>query len=81
MLPILFLENPSQYCIPIYAKVFEAISFLHVSAPRPYMHLSSPLLLRATCLAHLVVLDLITELYSVQSVPVHTMTVHGRLKA
>jgi hypothetical protein len=42
---------------------------------------TSPLLIRATCLAHLILLDFITEWYLVQSAPVHTMTVHGRVKA
>jgi len=51
-------ESLSQYYPPIYAWVSQVTSFPHVSPPKP-THLLSPI--RATFLAHLSVLDLITR--------------------
>jgi hypothetical protein len=50
-----FLENPFQYYPPIYDWVFEVVSVPHISLPNPLL---SPI--RATCPAHLIILDLIT---------------------
>ena len=35
------LEDPFQYYSPIYAFVFQVVSFSHVSPPKPSMYLSS----------------------------------------
>jgi len=43
---------------PIYAYVFQVVSFPQVSLPKPYMHLSS--YVRATCPAHVLMIDVIT---------------------
>ena len=51
--PIPLLEDPSYYYPPIYAWVFQVVSFPQVSPPKPYMHLSSPT-------GHLILLSLIT---------------------
>ena len=53
-------EDPSQYYPPIYPWVFQVVSFLQVSSPKPCVRLCSPTL-RATCPAHLI-LDLITRI-------------------
>jgi len=51
--PIPFPEDPSYYYPPIYAWVFQVVSFSQVSPPKACMHLSSPL-------SHLFLLSLIT---------------------
>ena len=35
-------EDPSQYYPPIYASVFQVVSFPQVSPPKPYICLKSP---------------------------------------
>jgi len=35
-------EDPPQYCLPIYAWVFQVVSFLQVSLPKTCLHLSPP---------------------------------------
>ena len=40
--PIPLSENPSKYYPPIYACVFQVVSFPQVSSPKPRIHLSSP---------------------------------------
>jgi len=45
--PILFLYDQFQYYPPIYAYVFQVVSFLQVSQPKPSIHLSSPHALHA----------------------------------
>ena len=47
-------EDPSSYFPPIYAWVFQVVSFLQVPPPKPHLF---PI--HATCPAHLI-LDLIT---------------------
>ena len=46
---------------PIYAWVFQVVSFPQVSIPKPCMQLSSPPI-RVTCTAHLILLDFITRI-------------------
>ena len=52
-------EDPFQYYPPIYAWVFQVVSFPEVSPSKPCIHLSSPIL--AACPAHLILLDFITR--------------------
>ena len=52
-------EDPSKYYPPIYAWVSPVVSFPQVSPPNP-VH-TSPLLIRATCPAHLILLDFIAR--------------------
>ena len=54
------LENPSECYPPIYAWVLQVVSFPKVSSPKTCIRLSS-LPIRATCLAHLILLGLITR--------------------
>ena len=35
-------EAPSYYCLPIYAWVYQVVSFAHVSPPKPCIRLSTP---------------------------------------
>ena len=57
---ILLPGDPSQYYPPIYSSVSQVVSFLQVSPPKPCIRLSSPHI-RATCPAHLILLDFITH--------------------
>ena len=52
-------EGPSQYYPPINACVSQVVSFPQVPTLKPSIHLSSPI--RATCRAHLILLNLITR--------------------
>ena len=52
-------EWDTLYYPPTYAWVFQVFFSPQVSPPKPCIHLSSPL--RATCPAHLILLDLITR--------------------
>ena len=57
------VENPFWYFLPIYAWVFQVVSFPQVSPLKPCMHLSSPhTSILATRPAHLSGLDLITQI-------------------
>jgi len=60
--PISLLADPLQYYLPFYVYVYRAVSFPLVSPPKPCMHLSSPPLVRATCPASLILLDLIIRI-------------------
>ena len=62
MSPILLPEGPSYYYYPpIYAWVFQVVSFLHVSPQKSCMYCSSPpYVLHAP--THLILLDLITRI-------------------
>ena len=51
--------DPSYYYTLIYAWVFQMVSFPQVFPPELCIRLSSPI--RATCPAHLILLDLITQ--------------------
>jgi hypothetical protein len=51
-------KDPSSYYFPIYSWLFLVISFRQVPPPKPCMHLSFPC---ATCLAYLILLDLMTR--------------------
>ena len=42
MSSILILQDPFQYCLPFDSQVFQAISFLHISQPKPCTSFSSP---------------------------------------
>ena len=55
------MEDPSEYCPPIYAWVFQVVSFPQVSPPKPCMYLSSPPM-HATCPAHHILLYLLTQI-------------------
>jgi len=50
---------PSEYYHPIYAWVFQVVSFPQASPPKPCAR--PPLPIRATCPAHLILLDFITR--------------------
>jgi len=56
---IQFSKDPSYYYPPIYAWVFQVVSFPQVSPSKPLIHFSPPTI-RATCPAHLI-LDFITR--------------------
>ena len=58
--PIPFPEVPTKYYPPIYACVFRVVYFPNISPPKPRIHLTSPK--RATCPAHLILLELITRI-------------------
>ena len=58
-LPIPLPKDPSYYCPPIYAWVFQVVSFPHVSPPKPCMHLSSPY--NCYILRQFIHLDFITQ--------------------
>ena len=52
----------SFHCFKIHFNIIlQVVSFPQVSSPKPWMHLSSPPI-RATCPAHLSLLDLITQM-------------------
>ena len=51
-------ENASEYYPPIYAWVFPVVSFPYVSPTKPCIRLSP---IRATCSAHIILIDLITR--------------------
>jgi len=52
---ILLPEDPSYYYPPIYAGIFQEVPFLQVSPLKSCIYLS-PLPIRATCRAHLILL-------------------------
>ena len=60
--PVPLPEDPSYYYLPIYAWVFQVVSFVQVSPPKPCIHLSSPAT-RATQPAHLIILDFMTRIF------------------
>ena len=51
-------EDPYEYYPPIYAFFFQVVTFPKVSPPKPSTRLSSA---RATCPAHLILLEFITR--------------------
>ena len=53
-------EDPSQYYPPNYVQVSQVVSFPQISPPKPCIHLSSPPI-NATCPAHLIILNFITQ--------------------
>ena len=57
---ILLPEDPPSKYTPIYAWVFQVVSFPQVCPPKPCIHVSSPPI-HATCPANLILLDLITR--------------------
>jgi hypothetical protein len=54
-----FPKGPSQYCSPIYAQVFQVVSFPQVTPSNLYALLLSNL--RATCRTYLIILDSINR--------------------
>jgi hypothetical protein len=52
-------EFPFKHYAPIYALVFQMVSFPQVPQSKPCKHLSSPI--RATCPTYLIILDFITR--------------------
>jgi len=59
------LEDQFSYYFPIYTCIFQMVSFPRISSPKPCMHLMYPIY--ATCPAHFIFLDLITDQYLVRS--------------
>ena len=55
-----FAEDPSKYYPPIYAWVFQVVSFPQTFLPNT-LHTLLLYPIRATCLAHLILLDFITR--------------------
>ena len=58
MPPILFPEDLYYWYPPIYACVFQVVSFPQVSPPKPRLHLSP---IPAACCTHLILLDWSSE--------------------
>ena len=53
-------EDPSYFSRPMYVWGFQVVSFFQISPPKPCMHLFPPK--RDTCLAHVILFDLITRI-------------------
>jgi hypothetical protein len=58
--PLTLLRDPFQYYPPIYARVFQVVSFPQVSPLKPCMHLYSPHACYMPC--HLSLLDLVIQM-------------------
>jgi hypothetical protein len=82
---MIFLQDAFYYSPPIYAWVFQVVSSAWIIQPKLYIHLSSLPYTHTTCPTHLLLLDMISlitsvEEYKLWSSPLCTSVQHPVLR-